>query len=78
MGGPLSPVIPEGARGAAPISADAALIHQDVRGRRDWQHRARHVGVELDTIRLVRATGVPERFAEEYPDPLQSASAVRS
>ena len=52
-------------------------IDVDQMGRRHWTHWARHVGVELDTIRLVRATGVPERFAEDYPDLLQSASAVR-
>ena len=52
-------------------------IDHDMTGRRHWKHWARHVGVELDTIRLVRATGVPEQFAEDYPDLLQSASAVR-
>ena len=52
-------------------------IDHDMTGREHWKHWARHVGVELDTIRLVRATRVPEQFAEDYPDLLQSASAVR-
>ena len=63
--------------GQESVSRIFAAIDHGMTGRRHWKHWRRHVGVELDTIRLVPAAGVLEPFAEDYPGPLQSALAVR-
>lgn len=60
-------------RGSTWILSEMAAGH----GRNHWTNWGRHVGIELDTIRMVPAAGVAKSFAEDFPRLLQSASAVR-